>query len=94
MTYDQRMISEPSPGSVVRFTKSRRYTYVCYRIQDDPTWDDPTPWYTTSSFDTWYDRDARYPQLGKEASWADIVHFAEDDPIEVATRWKTLPEFE
>lgn len=87
------MIPELSPGSVVRFTKSRRYTYVCYRIQKDPTFEDLTPWYTTSSFDVWYDPDDEYPQLGKEASWADILHFAGADPIEIVTAWKTLPQF-
>lgn len=80
---------EPDEGTVIRFRTSHiavyAYTYVAFRIPGSEPGE--ASWYSTGS-----PQDDYFPFDGI-VTWGQILEFAGDKPIEIATEWKTHPDY-
>jgi hypothetical protein len=80
---------EPDAGTVIKFNTSHRgtgYTYVAFRIfRSEPG---EASWYPTGI--QW---EEHFPFNGI-VTWEQILEFVGGKPIEIATEWKTHPDWQ
>lgn len=91
---------EPDEMTVIRFSTNRRggYTYVAFRIPRSQPGE--ASWYPTGiqqfmgchAEDISGGLEQRFPFHGI-VTWEQIVEFAADNPIYIATQWKTHPDW-
>jgi hypothetical protein len=86
---------EPDERTVIRFNTSHRgdgYTYVAFRIPGSKSGGES--WCSEChAHDYWGALEDRFPFNGI-VTWPQIVKFACDRPIEIATQWKTHPDWQ
>ena len=97
-------MKEPEAGTVIKFNTSHRvngYTYVCFRIPGSRPGTES--WYSTGvqqaacpkchATDIWGELQDRFPFNGI-VTWEQIVKFAADRPIRIATEWQVHPDWQ
>jgi len=92
-------MSEPEELTVIRFNTSHKgdgYTYVAVRVANARPGD--TSWYVTTSQPVSCSCDncaqiASYFPFGGCVTWAEILEFAGDHRIDIATQWETHPDW-